>query len=78
MCLAIPGKVVAIEGEGFERVATVSFDGLRKRIYLAFTPEAEVDDYVLVHVGFAIARIDLVQADRLDTLLERISNADSS
>jgi hydrogenase expression/formation protein HypC len=58
MCLAIPGQVMAIVGEGEFRVGDVDFGGVSRRTHLVFVPEAAVGDYVLVHVGFAIARID--------------------
>lgn len=58
MCLAIPGKLVSLEGSDFERSGTVDFDGTRRTVNLAFTPEANEGDYVLVHVGFAISKID--------------------
>jgi len=58
MCLAIPGQVVAITGDGDFRVAEVDFGGVSRETNLVFVPEAVVGDYVLVHVGFAIARID--------------------
>ena len=58
MCLAIPGQVVAIVGEGEFRVGDVDFGGVSRQTNLVFVPEAAVGDYVLVHVGFAIARID--------------------
>ena len=66
MCLAVPGRVVAIEGDdALTRTARVDFGGLTRTIGLAFTPEAAVDDYVLVHVGFAISVIDPAEAARL-------------
>jgi hydrogenase expression/formation protein HypC len=58
MCLAIPGRIVSTSGEGELRVAEVDFGGVARSTHLAFVPEAEVGDYVLVHVGVAIARID--------------------
>lgn len=59
MCLAVPGKVLSIEGDDpLLRTARVSFGGIVKEVSLAYTPEAKVDDYVLVHVGFAINIID--------------------
>ena len=58
MCLAIPGQVVAIVGDGEFRVGEVDFGGVSRQTNLVFVPEAAVGDYVLVHVGFAIARID--------------------
>ena len=58
MCLAVPGRVVELLGERDLRAARVDFGGVVREVSLAFAPEATVGDYVLVHVGFAIARID--------------------
>ena len=66
MCLAIPGRIVAIsDGEGFDRRGTVDYDGVRQEVALAYLPEAQIGDYVLVHVGFAITRLDVDQAERI-------------
>ena len=64
MCLAVPGRVVEIidGGDIAFRVGKVDFGGIRKDINLAYTPEAEVGKYVLVHVGFAMSRISEEQA----------------
>ncbi|MDX2151524.1 MAG: HypC/HybG/HupF family hydrogenase formation chaperone [Bryobacteraceae bacterium] len=65
MCLAIPGKVVHINGtDPTLRRAQVDFSGIRKEVSLAFTPEAVEGSYVLVHVGFAINVIDELEAER--------------
>ena len=67
MCLAIPGQVLSIEGDdSLTRQGRVAFAGIIKRINLAYVPEAEVGDYVLVHAGFAIARVD--EGEALKTL----------
>ena len=58
MCLAVPGRVIEIAGSGESRTARVNFSGVQRQVCLAFVPEAQVGDYVLVHVGFAISRID--------------------
>ncbi|HOB74586.1 MAG TPA: HypC/HybG/HupF family hydrogenase formation chaperone [Phycisphaerae bacterium] len=61
MCLAVPGKVVAISGEdagGVGSVGTVDFQGSRMEVSLAFTPEAREGDWVLVHAGFALQVLD--------------------
>jgi hydrogenase expression/formation protein HypC len=58
MCLAVPGKIESVTGEDFGRMARVDFSGIKKEISLAYVPEANVGDYVLVHVGFAISKID--------------------
>jgi len=81
MCLAIPGRVVSTSGEGELRLAQVDFGGVARSTNLAFVPEAEVGDYVLVHVGFAIARIDEeVARETLETLaeLEELANEAAS
>ncbi len=58
MCLAVPGKVVEITGDGELRMGKVDFSGVQRQACLAYVPEVEIGDYVLVHVGFAISRID--------------------
>jgi len=58
MCLAIPGKVEAISTEGMIRVGRVNFGGVVKNVCLDYVPEVEVGDYTIVHVGFAISKID--------------------
>ena len=58
MCLAVPGKVVEILGDGELRMGKVDFSGVQRQACLAYVPEVELGDYVLVHVGFAISRID--------------------
>ncbi len=66
MCLAIPGRVVAIaEGTGFDRRGTVDYDGVRQEVALAYLPEVQIGDYVLVHVGFAITKLDPAEAERI-------------
>jgi hydrogenase expression/formation protein HypC len=73
MCLAIPGRILDISGdEPILRVGRVDFGGIVKQINLAFVPEAEVGDYVLVHVGFAITVIDEAEAERVFRHLEEI------
>jgi hydrogenase expression/formation protein HypC len=74
MCLAVPGKVVEIVDAGdiaFRR-AKVDFGGIRKEVNLAYTPEAEVGKYVLVHVGFAISVIDEAEARRVFEYLKQM------
>jgi hydrogenase expression/formation protein HypC len=62
MCLAVPGRLSEITGEGELRMGRVDFEGVVRQACLAYLPEAEVGDYVLIHVGFAIARVDEAQA----------------
>ncbi len=66
MCLAIPGKILSIDGEDFARTARVSFGGIVKEVSLAYVPEANVGDYAIVHVGFAISLLN--EAEALRTL----------
>lgn len=53
------------EGEGFDRRGTVDFEGVRQEISLAYLPEVQVGDFVLAHVGFAISRLDIAEAERI-------------
>jgi hydrogenase expression/formation protein HypC len=73
MCLAIPGRIVEIQGEDpFARSARVSFGGTIKLVNLACVPEANVDDYVLVHVGVALSVVDEAEARAVFSYLEEI------
>ncbi len=64
MCLAIPGRVEEIITENDLRVGRVNFGGVVKRVCLDYVPEVEVGDYTLVHVGFAISKIDEETAEK--------------
>ena len=64
MCLAIPGKVVGIAEENGLRMGRVDFGGVIKRVCLDFAPELEVGDYTIVHVGFALSKIDEETAEQ--------------
>ena len=68
MCLAIPGKILEVADDPL-RSSRVSFGGVIKQVCLAYVPDAGVGDYVLVHAGFAIARVSEAHAQRtLDEL----------
>ncbi len=59
MCLALPGRICAVHGDGpLGRHADVDFGGARRDVSLAFVPEAQVGDFVIVHVGVALQRLD--------------------
>ena len=73
MCLAVPGKVIAIEGSDELRMARVDFGGVTREACLAYVPEAKIGDYVLVHVGFAIATVDEEAAQESLALLTEAS-----
>jgi hydrogenase expression/formation protein HypC len=73
MCLAIPGRVLSVEGgDPAFRTGHVDFCGVRKTVNLAFTPEVVAGDFVLVHVGFALTRIDEEEAARTYQYLAQI------
>jgi hydrogenase expression/formation protein HypC len=72
MCLAVPGKLISASGEGLERSGRVSFSGVIKEVSLAYVPEAKVDDYVIVHVGFALSIVDPAEAQRVFVYLEEL------
>jgi len=64
MCLAIPGRVEEITSDGLIRTGRVNFGGIVKRVCLDYVPEIAVGDYAIVHVGFAISKIDEVTAEQ--------------
>jgi hydrogenase expression/formation protein HypC len=73
MCLAIPGKVLAVTGEDtLTRTGKVSFGGVVKDVSLAYVPEAAVGDYVVVHVGFALSKVDEAEARQVFEYLKQI------
>lgn len=74
MCLAIPGKIKSIESkyDGMVRMAKVSFGGITKEASLEMLPDATIDDYVLVHVGVAISKVDEEEALKTFKYLEEI------
>jgi len=63
MCLAIPGRITTISGEDpFTRMGKVDFGGIVKEVNLSYVPDAKVNDYVIVHVGFALSIVDEKEA----------------
>jgi hydrogenase expression/formation protein HypC len=72
VCLAIPGKILEIEEGGPLRAARVQFGGIVRQVSLDFVPEAGLGDYVMVHVGFAISRVDAAEAERTYQLLQEL------
>jgi hydrogenase expression/formation protein HypC len=72
MCLAIPGKITSISGEGIERTGKVNFGGILKDVNLAYVPNAQVNDYVIVHVGFAINTLDESEANKVFEYLKQM------
>lgn len=73
MCLAVPGKVISVEGvDPAFRHGNVDFCGVKRIVNLAFTPDVIPGDFVLVHVGFALTRIDEEEAARTYQYLAQI------
>jgi len=77
VCLAIPGKIVEIQEQGEMRMARVQFGGVVRQVSLDFVPEAVLGDYVMVHVGFAISRVDRDEADHTYKLLQEMGMVES-
>jgi len=76
MCLAIPGQIVDAQEIDGLRFGTVRFGGITRQACLDFVPEAQCGDYVIVHVGFAISRVDAEEAQRTYQLLEEMGALD--
>jgi hydrogenase expression/formation protein HypC len=72
MCLAVPGMILEVVEQASNRVGTIQFGGITRQAYLDFVPEATVGDYVIVHVGFAISRVDADEARRTYDILEKM------
>jgi hydrogenase expression/formation protein HypC len=66
MCLGVPGKVLSVTDTGMTRMAMVDFGGVVKEVCLAYVPDVGIGDYTIVHVGFAITKLD--EASALETL----------
>ena len=73
MCLAIPGKIESISGDDpLTRMGKINFGGIVKEASLAYVPEAKVGDYVIVHVGFALSRVDEDEAQKVFEYLKQM------
>lgn len=77
MCLAVPGKIMSItQLNEFERMGKVNFGGIVKDINLSYVPEAKIDDYVIVHVGFALSIVDEEEAEKVFEYLKKMDDID--
>jgi hydrogenase expression/formation protein HypC len=77
MCLAIPGKVESITGDDpITRMGRINFGGVIKEASLAYVPEVRVGDYVIVHVGFALSKVDEDEAEKVFGYLRQIGELD--
>jgi hydrogenase expression/formation protein HypC len=73
MCLAIPGKVLSISGDDpLTRMGRIDFSGVVKQVSLAYVPEVVIGDYVIVHVGFALSKVDEEEAQKVFGYLKQI------
>jgi hydrogenase expression/formation protein HypC len=77
VCLAIPGKILEVHEQGPLRSARVQFGGIVRQVSLNFVPEAGLGDYVMVHVGFAISRVDAAEAERTYQLLQEMGELET-
>ena len=75
MCLGIPGEIVDVREENGLRFGRVRFGGITRDVCLAYEPDARPGDFVLVHVGFAIAKLDREEAARTWEILEQLGEA---
>lgn len=76
MCLGIPGKVVETYREHDVLMGKVDFGGVSKRVCLEHTPQVEINQYVIVHVGFALSVVDEEEAQQVFQFLERMNELD--
>jgi hydrogenase expression/formation protein HypC len=78
MCLGVPGKVLSIEPNAVGvTMGKVSFGGVTKEICLAYTPEVQIGDYVIVHAGFALNRLDEAEAMEVFELLKEMGEREA-
>jgi hydrogenase expression/formation protein HypC len=77
MCLAIPGKIESITGDDpLSRMGRINFGGILKEASLAYVPEANVGNYVIVHAGFALSRVDEDEAQKVFEYLKQMEELD--
>jgi len=74
MCLASPGKVISISGgdDPLTRMGRIDFSGVIKQASLAYVPEVQIGDYVIVHVGFALSKVDEDEAQKVFEYLRQM------
>jgi len=73
MCLAIPGKLLEIYENNGMKMGKAEFGGIVKNVCLDYVPDAQISDYVLVHVGFALSRVDAEEAARTYAILKQLN-----
>lgn len=79
MCLAIPGKIISISDDvPLFRSGRIDFSGVTKEVSLAYVPEADIDDYVIVHAGFAISKVDEQEAQASLQIFRELSDSEET
>ncbi len=78
MCLGVPGRIIEVQEGGLMRMGRVDFGGITRQVCLAYVPEAQVGDWVIVHVGFAISRLEEEEAMETLQLLGEVFGAEAS
>jgi hydrogenase expression/formation protein HypC len=78
MCLAVPGRILKISVSDGVRAGRVEFGGIARQVCLDLVPEAEAGDYVMVHVGFAISRVDGQEAERTRRIMENMGGMEEA
>ncbi len=77
MCLAVPGKIISISDDApLFRSGRIDFSGVTKKVSLAYVPEADIDDYVIVHAGFAISIVDDQEAQASLQVFRELSDSE--
>ncbi|HME10968.1 MAG TPA: HypC/HybG/HupF family hydrogenase formation chaperone [Bryobacteraceae bacterium] len=76
MCLAIPGKIVALEERSCMRMGRIDYGGITREACLEYIPDPQIGDYVMVHVGFAISKVDAEEAARTYQYLAEMDQLD--
>ena len=77
MCLAIPGKIESITGDDpLSRMGRINFGGILKEASLAYVPEAQIGNYVIVHAGFALSQVDEDEANKVFEYLKQMQELD--
>lgn len=77
MCLGVPGRIIEVQEDGLMRMGQVDFGGITRQVSLAYVPEAQVGDWVIVHVGFAISRLEEEEAMETLQLLGEVFRTES-
>jgi hydrogenase expression/formation protein HypC len=77
MCLGVPGRIIEVQENGLMRMGRVDFGGITREVCLAYVPEAQVGDWVIVHVGFAISHLEEEEAMETLQLLGEVFGTES-